>query len=141
MRRCAVLFVFVLAACYVTDPRLVVKRQPGVIVIYQDTVLVHVPTAATAGTPVEITFITLGRGCTWLGDTEVSTSGLTADVTPYDSVAIQVPKNTVCPANTSPLNHTATLTFPSSGSATVHVHGLAEPGDLPVDVTRTIVVQ
>jgi hypothetical protein len=74
-----------------------------------------------SGRTVMVEVTTYGGGCHSKGETEVSRSGMTADVVPYDYTA---PPGTVCTQQLLSFRHTAAIDFPGSGTATIRVRGI-----------------
>ncbi len=105
------------------------EKTIGVVLTSGDTGTVTIPTAVGAGTPFTVVVETFGGGCTEMDGTEVLTDGMVADVTPYDVVDRG---SVVCPAIVRTFEHSAALVFPTTGEATVRVHGRTLPPDTSV---------
>ena len=113
-------------------------EQPGLIQILPSApAQVSVPQTAPRGAPFTVEVVTHGGGCLLQGPTRVRTSGMAADVRPYDRHT----GGRVCPADVALYRHTATLRFDQPGTATVRIHGRGEPGAESVTVTRTVTIQ
>lgn len=76
---------------------------------------------SAAGRTVRVIVTSYGGGCHSRGDTEVSVSGLTADVTPYDFTA---PAGTPCTLPLLSFRHEAEIRFDRGGTALIRVHGI-----------------
>jgi hypothetical protein len=115
------------------------ERALGYLEFHGTPVEVTVPATAHAGEPFTVHVVTWGGGCTAKSDTDVSVSGRTADVRPYD-VTVSDPA-VVCPEILRSLPHDVTVRFDTPGTATVRVHGRRAPGSATVVLTRTVDVQ
>jgi hypothetical protein len=78
-------------------------------------------TVVASGRTVLVEVTTYGGGCHSKGETEVSRSGMTADVVPYDYTA---PPGTVCTQPLLSFRHTAAIEFDRAGTATIRVRGV-----------------
>jgi hypothetical protein len=93
-------------------------QQPGAIKGYNmDDPRIEV---AVNGRDVTVRVTTYGGGCTARGWTDVSVSGLTADIRPFDYVA---PAGTICTMQLLSFIHEASIRFDRSGLATLRIHG------------------
>ena len=129
------------AACgAATDPRPVPERRLGILSLGGPP-SVTVPSEGAIGASIEVTVVTLGGGCFRQGETEASVVGLTADVTPYDSVYAYLPPNMACTQDLRPYTHRASVVFATAGAALVRVHGRAQPGDVPIVIERPITIR
>ena len=126
-------------ASEVTEP--VLEVRPGVLQFYDDLLQVQLPATASVGAPITVTVRTYGGGCIRMGPTWTSVRGLVAVIEPLDSVVSRLPPNWGCTAELGLLEHEATVQFAESGAATVRILGRREPGDSPLSVERTIVIQ
>jgi carotenoid cleavage dioxygenase-like enzyme len=115
------------------------ERELGFLEYHGTPVEITVPATAKAGVPFTVRVATWGGGCTAKGDTEVSVSGSTANVRPYDITATG--RAAVCTDILRTLMHETTVRFDTPGTATVRVHGRVEPGSRTVVLTRTVTVQ
>jgi hypothetical protein len=77
-------------------------------------------TVRTEGRSVVVAVTTYGDGCYRKGQTHVTVSGMVADVRPYDVVP---PAGTNCTRQLVAGIHEAVISFPSSGTARIRVHG------------------
>jgi hypothetical protein len=128
-----------LAGCGSTEPRPYYERRLGSIMVEPGSL--DVPTEGLVGVPVSFTVVTAGGGCVRQGDTEVRIAGLVADVMPYDSVYVNLPSNMACTSELLPLRHNASVTFASTGTAAVRIHGYTPPGGTPVVYERTVQIR
>ena len=117
------------------DP--VLERRPGVISL-GSAPSVTVSTEDAVGVAILLSVITWGGGCVRQGDTEAHVVGLTADVTPYDSVYVYLPPRMACTSDLRAYTHQTRISFATPGVATVRVNGRAEPGSSAITVERTI---
>jgi hypothetical protein len=99
---------------------------------------ISVPTTARAGQDFEVTVSTYGSGCHSKGETEVSISGRTATITPYDYTA---PPGTPCTMQLVEFRHTATVRFATMGPAEVVIRGESRTAQGVIDVRRSVSVQ
>lgn len=115
------------------------ERELGFLEYHGTPVEITVPATAEAGVPFTVRVATWGGGCTAKDDTEVTVSGSTANVRPYDVTATG--RNAVCPDILRTLTHETTVRFDKPGTATVRVHGRVEPGSRTIVIKRTVAVQ
>ena len=93
-------------------------------------VVVEAPDTVSAGVAFDVTVNTFGSSsCVRAERLDVEVNGTVARLTPYDRVA---PPNSVCTADLGAHPHTASVTFPNPGSATLEVLGRTESGDTVV---------
>lgn len=115
-------------------------RVPGSLLGYVgDTALITLPARASVGTPVTIRASTFGDGCYRQGETEVSRNGLAAEIAPFDYR--QEGAGVICTHQLREFPHQAVVTFDTPGQAVITIRGLEQPGDRPVVLTRSIVVE
>jgi hypothetical protein len=122
-----------------TEP--VVELRRGVLEFHGDPPHVQAPATASLGTPVIVTVRTYGGGCIKAGPTSAAVQGLVAVIEPFDSVVTRLPPNWACTQELRLLSHVTTLQFADRGTATIRILGRREPGDSPLSIERTIVVQ
>jgi hypothetical protein len=103
--------------------------------------LVEIPKVVSRGVDFEVAVRTFGGGCMGQGDTEVSISGRSAEVRPYDLFPTRLPPNTACTADLRYYLHRATLRFSEAGLAMVRVRGRAHPGDRVVLILQRVIVR
>lgn len=123
----------------VTEP--IVELRRGVLEFYDDAPRIEAPATASVGAPVAVTVRTYGGGCIGRGPTSTAVQGLVAVIEPFDSVVIRLPPNWACTLELRLLEHVATVQFAEPGTATIRILGRREPGDSPLSVERTIVIQ
>jgi hypothetical protein len=106
-----------LAGCSLgTDPYQVVVGS-----INQASIVV--PESATAGQAFQVSFRTVGSdGCWGRQRTDVSVSGMTATVTPYDRILTR--QGSTCTLEPVVINHAASVTFSTPGEAVIRFVGL-----------------
>jgi hypothetical protein len=128
---------FALSSCGLTEPRWDLRRAE-IEHSELETLEVTIPAVITAGQPATIGIRTYGDdGCTRHGQvTTVNVTSTTATIEPYDSVIVAAPDNWACLSIVSLFTHTAGVTFPQPGRATLRVIGLAN-GDV---VTRDLAI-
>jgi hypothetical protein len=124
-----------------TDNEIQRERQLALLQFYHDPIVVHAPETASVSTPFDITVRTYGDGCIDEGDTEVSVSGLTADIRPFDHFVTYLPARYACPDILHFYTHRAAIQFDQAGIATITVHGRIRPGDGAIAVQRSVHVQ
>ena len=124
-----------------TDNEIRRERQPAILRFYGDPLVLGVPDTVVQATPFEVTVRTYGGGCIDQGDTEVSVTGRSAALRPYDIFVTYLPPNHACTDDLRLYTHRAVLRFEQTGSATVTVHGRARPGDSVIAVQRSVHVQ
>jgi hypothetical protein len=117
------------------------ERQLGVIRLGHQTVVVEIPNAVTRNTDLSVTVSTFGNSCVDKGDTEVTTSGSSAEIRPFDIFVTHAPRNYSCADILRTHVHGATLRFSQAGLATVRVRGRIEPGGETMVVERQVTVQ
>jgi hypothetical protein len=117
------------------------ERQLAWIRFYEDPMLVEVPNVVSRGVDLEVAVRTFGGGCISQGDTEVSISGRSAEVRPFDVFVTHLPPNYACTSELRYYLHRATLRFAERGLATVRVRGRAHPGDRVIVVAKLVIVQ
>ena len=90
-----------------------------------DQVHIAAPDTVTAGTPFDVEVRTVGADACWRPDGEdVTVSGTTASVTPYDLVVTEIDgEPAVCAAVLVPLRHSLTLVLQEAGEGRVTVSG------------------
>ena len=99
--------------------------------------VVEAPDTVTAGVAFDVTVNTFGSSsCVRAERLDVEVLGRVARLTPYDRIA---PPNSVCTPDLSAHPHTAPVTFPSPGAATLEVLGRTAAGDTVV--RRAVVVR
>ena len=90
------------------------------------------PDTAHAGVPFTITVTTFGGGCDQADGADVRASDLSVDVTPYDRLPAA---GTICVAILRTLPRPVPLTFGTTGTAVVRVHGRGPNGAVTVQGT------
>lgn len=127
------------AACpAATDPDR--ELRPAIIEFTEtDSVKVVVPATATAGTPFEVRVTSYGGGCVGRGPTEVSVSGSTALVEPFQLVVTD--EDLVCTMELRIDVNTAMVRFDTPGAAKVRIRGYSTLSDDLITVERTVQVQ
>jgi len=100
---------------------------------------------AVNGRDVTVTVSTYGGGCHSKGVTDVQRTGMQALLTPWDHTA---PPGTPCTMQLVEMRHTATVSFPQAGTATIRVRGIdagtRHVGNMAGDtiiVERTVTLQ
>lgn len=116
-------------------------RHIAAILFYHDPIVIDVPASAHPGQPVDLAITTYGGGCISEDTTVVSTSGLLADVVPYQRVYTPKPPIEGCTMELRITRRLVPLVFSTPGVATVRVTGRAAPGDSLVQVLRAVVVR
>jgi hypothetical protein len=101
---------------------------------------VTAPDTVTAGMPFTVSVATYGGGCIRMGDTEVRIVGTVAEVRPYEWFA-SAGQDIACTADIRRLDHTASMTLPTPGRATLRVIGRQMPEGAAISIERTIVVR
>lgn len=138
----SVALVFIGPACRaITADEIQRERQLAVIRHYHDQTLVEIPSHVTSGVDFDISVRTFGGGCIAQGDTEISISGRSAEVRPYDVFVTRLPANMACTDDLRFYLHRARLRFAEPGLATVRIRGRERPGDRVVVVEQTVVVR
>lgn len=141
MRKLSLLpLMLLLGGCPPTGPHSPALRM-GVIEFYQQPVEVEAPDEAVAGVPIRVTVKTFGGGCVRKSHTEAGVSELVGTVVPWDLDQTLADPDVVCTEELRIFEHTAELTFPAAGEATVRVHGLRQPGMETVTVERPVRVR
>lgn len=112
-------------------------ERVGLLELYDDVAPIWVPRSVERGERFAVNFYTLGGGCTSRGRTELSVDDLEASITPYD---IDSGRGT-CADIIGFLDHTIWLRFDLEGTATIRVHGRAEPGNHQVVREFAVTVQ
>jgi hypothetical protein len=102
-------------------------------------VRVVVPATAAAGTPFEVRVISYGGGCITRGPTEVSVSGSTALVEPFQTGPAD--DDVVCTQELRIFENTASVAFAAPGAAKVVVRGYSSISRRIITVERTVQVQ
>jgi hypothetical protein len=127
------LFLFALAACTHGVGRR--ERVPARLVLQADTAKVELPDTVDRGRPFNVTVTTFAGGCRQENaGTEVSVSGMQAEVRPYHYLR----RSAVCTDDLLFIPHTAQLRFDGPGIATVRITGTRNRidfGDPPEPVT------
>jgi hypothetical protein len=131
-----------LAACTNSGPHdssllSAAERGPALLAFYGDTSVVQLASTARVGEVTTVRFTSFGGGCIRPDRTEVTVSGLTADIRPHRS---ELPPNTVCTAELRIDQNVAQLRFAEAGRARVRIVGLARPGDRPFVLERDLLV-
>ena len=93
------------------------------------------PDSAYVGVPFAVTVTTFGGGCDRADGAEVRTSGLLADITPYDLLPAP---GTICIAILRTLPRSVELTFMTPGSGVVRVHGRGPNGNVTLQRSVTV---
>ncbi len=117
------------------------RLKRGVIQYYEDPVVIQLSDTVIAGAPMTVSVTTYGGGgggCSRRGFVEVKINGLTAELAPYDSVAVRA---TGCTLVLHLYRHEVNLVFEQKGIATVRLVGKEWPADKKIIVTRTVLVQ
>jgi hypothetical protein len=117
------------------------ERLPGVVSFYGHPVVVEIPEAVDRGMEFQVTVQTFGGGCVVQGHTEVSLAAGSVEVRPYDIFVTRMPADYVCTDILNRFPHRATLRLDQPGTATIRVHGRAQPGDTPLVIERTVLVR
>jgi hypothetical protein len=117
------------------------ERQLAWIRYYGERELVEMPSEVARGADFEVTVRTFGGGCIGQGDTEVSVSGRSAEVRPYDLFVTSLPPNAACTDDLRYYQHRATLRFTQTGTAVVRVRGREAPSRRVIFVVRTVQVR
>jgi hypothetical protein len=94
-------------------------------------------TIAATGRTVVVEVTTYGGGCHSRGETEVSRTGMTAEIVPYDYTA---PPGTPCTMQLLSFRHTAAIEFDQAGTATIRVRGIDGSSRSAQDVGGTEIV-
>jgi hypothetical protein len=108
-----------------------------VLAFYGDTSGVQLAASTRVGEATAVQFITFGGGCVFQDRTEVTVSGLTAEVRPYRR---ELPPNTVCTMELRLDRNVAELRFAEPGRARVRIVGLARPGNHRFVLERDLLV-
>jgi hypothetical protein len=95
------------------------------------------PDTVHVGVPFLVTVTTFGGACDHADGSDVSTSGLFADVTPYDLLP---PPETICIAVLRASPRSIELTFAAPGTGVVRIHGRRFGGG-DVTLQRGVVVR
>jgi len=95
------------------------------------------PDTVQAGVPFTATVSTFGSPCTRPDGTDVQTTGLVADLIPYDLLP---PPETVCEASITAFPRSVTLIFTTQGAGLVRLHGSDFKGR-PVTQQRPVTVR
>ncbi len=130
---------FTLACREPTGLRWAVRR--GTVEFYSGTSRLDLPQAVVAGQPGLFTIWTYGGGCVRQAYTRSSVSGSTAVLEPFDSVVVELPANMGCTDELRMFAHSATITFPEAGLATIRVVGWKEPDEVEIAREQIITVQ
>ena len=96
-----------------------------------------VPDTVYVQVPFVVTVTTFGGACDHSDGSDVSTSGLLADVTPYDLLP---PPETICIALLRASPRSIAVTFPAPGTGIVRLHGRSFGGG-DVTLQRVVVVR
>src|SRR2546430_17044505 len=96
------------------------------------------PASVQVGEPVSVKVTAFGGGCIGDGETDVTVSGLEAEVRPYRNERVRLPPNTGRTLELRLYRHTAVLTLAQPGAAQVRGAGLARPGDTPYTEGRSL---
>jgi hypothetical protein len=112
-------------------------RGPATILHYGDGIEAVVPTHVQRGKDFVATVKAYGGGCVWKGETEVTLSGSTALIEPFDYESFGRP----CLDYLSMYNHAASLRFDRPGIAHVIIRGQRKPGREMVTIIRRVVVE
>lgn len=131
----SVLFAAVTACTGPTEPE--TRTQPGVVVFFEEPMVVTAPETAQAGVPFQVSVRTYGSGCHSRGETVVEVAGVHVDVRPYDILSGRHTCNSILRM----FDHAANVTVDEPGIAQVSFHGAAEPGDSMVTVVREVIVE
>jgi hypothetical protein len=119
-----------------------IERLPGILqVMPSDTVRVEVPDTLNVGVDEVVAVMTLGGGCSQLGDTEVESMSQRAVIRPYDYRYYELPPGIACTQEVTWYRHEAILTFTVPGSVTIEILGIALPADTLVTVRRFAIVR
>jgi hypothetical protein len=113
------------------------KRGPAVLVFYGDTSAVELAPATRVGEVTTLRFTSFSGGCVRPDSTDVTVSGLNAEVHPHRR---QLPPDAVCTLDLRLDMNVAQLQFAEPGLARVRIVGLARPGDTPFVVERDLLV-
>jgi len=112
-------------------------RRLGVIVFYDDPVVITVPDTVFVGQPFSVSVRTYGNGCLSQGNTKVRTEGLSVDVTPYD-----IHNGTeLCIDILNKFDHTASVTLTEPGTAEIRFHGKQLPENTRITEVREVVLR
>lgn len=127
------------SACSLLLPERHTAPQPAVLEHYGDAAQVTVPETAPAGVPATVQVVSYGGGCIREGFTDVVTEGMTVDVRPFDFHTTG--EKVVCTAELALFRRDVQLRFDQPGTATIRIHGRRMPGEEPVTITRTLIIQ
>lgn len=142
MRLVLAALVLTLAACD-TASDAAATRIPGELVRNEPAYpALTAPDTVVAGRPFTVTSYTAGGGCFRPGDTEVTVAGSEAEVRPFDLFHDPGPHG-ACTADLAYYPHTATVSLPREGVATLRAVGTAgRPGfGPPTDQTPRVTVE
>lgn len=98
---------------------------------------ISIPDSVSAHTPFTVAVRTFGDGCYSFGRTETELDGMVAEIRPYD----RRQTGEVCPAILVSIDHSVTLSFGSSGLATVRIIGSRAPGETEDTLEKNVVVR
>jgi hypothetical protein len=139
-RHAAFLLLIALAACTHSAGR--PERVPARLVLQADTARVELPDTVERGRPFTVTVTTFAGGCRReSAGTEVSVSGMRAEVRPYHSLV----RSPVCTDDLLYMPHTARIRFDRPGIAIVRITGTRNRVDFgdppePITIERRVVV-
>lgn len=116
-------------------------RREGILVYNENPASVTIPATVTAGVPFQVRVTTYGVGCYSAGGTSVVQVTGGVQVLPYDF--LRVGGEGSCPTTLQTFEHTANVTLPTAGTATVSVQGVSVQGTRTerTRVERTVQVQ
>ena len=132
-------------ACHTADePGLAgtTVREPAILRIGPDSTTVTIlPSSPRVNSPITVSFNTFGGGCISTGETEVSVTGLQADIRPYQ-YRYYPRANEGCTTELRFDPHTVTLQFATVGMAQVRIQGQtqAQPANQPYTVVRNVTI-
>jgi hypothetical protein len=137
--RCVLVFTVVqgLAGCEVVEP--LEDRLVGILAERDGATDVAVPDTVASGVPFVVSVKTVGGACVRKDETELELSGSTATVTPYDRYAIPRPGLGCLPTATA-FDHATTVTFMTSGDASVVIRGREEGTNTILEFAYAVVV-
>ena len=134
-----------LLACnpFAPPDEIVRERLIGTIsILHNVPVAIQLPDTVSRGISFPVSVRTYGDGCSAKGELEVSSSNLTAELIPYDTVVTYLPPDVgPCVAILRFHNHEGMLRFDTPGSARVVIKGIEEPSDTLIAVVRSVMVK
>lgn len=114
-------------------------RLPGIFASPSSSPALAAPDTVAVNVPFSVTVTTAGGGCTLMGETETSVTGLTAEIRPFDYYVVQT-AHVACTADFAYLPHKAAITLVQTGRATLRAYGRTASNEAVV-LERTVVVR